>query len=514
MIDTAIPPKAGEELDWIVQFLAECSDDPVRFAREAFDLSEGVAQAFELEDWQLWVLEQVRDGLMDLNTAIQISIASGHGIGKSALVAILIIWAVSTMVDTKGVVTANTETQLKTKTWVEVAVWFRRFIGRDLFKMTATAIFSADPAHEKTWRIDMVPWSERNTEAFAGLHNYGKRIIVVCDEASAIPDAVHQVIEGALTDKDTQIIRLMAGNPTRSKGFFRETHRGGKFEKRWKSRQIDSRTVSFTNKEQIDKWVEDYGEDSDFVRVRVRGIFPRVDAESFIPGPLVEEASRREPERQAASYVIGVDVARGGTNFSVLFPRCGRDAKSVPAERYNGLDFNQLADKIVAMVNRLRATIVCVDGTGMGGGLVDILRARDLNVIDVHFGEGAAENRPELSGIRFANRRSELYGAARAWLQHGAIQACAPGAEDDMAAQLSGPHVGFVNRVEGVSLQLEQKETTKTRESIELDDADAFVCTFACNELDLTISVNQFGQLDKKVPNQFPDYDHITETVH
>jgi hypothetical protein len=40
------------------------------------------------------------------------------------------------------------------------------------------------PAHEKTWRIDAIPWNEHNTEAFAGLHNQGKRILVVFDEAS------------------------------------------------------------------------------------------------------------------------------------------------------------------------------------------------------------------------------------------------------------------------------------------------------------------------------------------
>ena len=35
---------------------------------------------------------------------------------------------------------------------------------------------------------------------------------------------------------------------------------------------IDSRTSQFTNQAQIAEWLEDYGEDSDFVRVRVRGL--------------------------------------------------------------------------------------------------------------------------------------------------------------------------------------------------------------------------------------------------
>jgi hypothetical protein len=70
-----------------------------------------------------------------------------------------------------------------------------------MFKMTATALFSMDPEHERTWRMDMVPWSERNTEAFAGLHNQGKRILLVFDEASAIPDLIWEVAEGASPTK-------------------------------------------------------------------------------------------------------------------------------------------------------------------------------------------------------------------------------------------------------------------------------------------------------------------------
>ena len=61
------------------------------------------------------------------------------------------------------------------------------------FDLTATAIFSNEPEHERTWRIDMVPWSEKNTEAFSGLHNKGKRVVLIFDEASAIPDVIWDV---------------------------------------------------------------------------------------------------------------------------------------------------------------------------------------------------------------------------------------------------------------------------------------------------------------------------------
>jgi hypothetical protein len=54
-------------------------------------------------------------------------------------------------------------------------------------------------------------------EAFAGLHNQGRRILVVFDEASAIPDLIWETTEGALTDEQTEILWLVCGNPTRER---------------------------------------------------------------------------------------------------------------------------------------------------------------------------------------------------------------------------------------------------------------------------------------------------------
>jgi hypothetical protein len=280
----------------LLEDLAALSGDPLEFVRYAFPWAEPgteLATSEGPEPWQVDLLSAIRDGLLTPERAIQQAIASGHGIGKSAFVSWLILWGISTFEDTRGVVTANTETQLKTKTWAELAKWYRMFIGRELFKLTATAIFSVDPAHERTWRIDMVRWSEHNPEAFAGLHNQGKRILVVFDEASAIHDVIWETTEGALTDRDTQIIWFVAGNPTKNTGRFRGCFDGPQA-RFWQTRAIDSRTVSFTNKEQIARWIEAYGEDSDFARVRVKGMFPRAGSMQFISSEIVAEAALRE----------------------------------------------------------------------------------------------------------------------------------------------------------------------------------------------------------------------------
>lgn len=486
----------------IVEELAAYSSDPLGFVFFAFPWGESgteLAGSSGPEDWQVEILTWLGEGLISVEQAIQLAVTSGHGVGKSALVSWVIWWAISTFEDTRGVVTANTENQLKTKTWVEVAKWYRLFIGRDLFRMTATAIFSMDPDHETTWRIDMVPWSERNTEAFAGLHNQGKRILVVFDEASAIPDLIWEVTEGAMTDKGTQIIWCAFGNPTKNTGRFRECFAGGKFAHRWRTRAVDSRTVSITDKDQLQRWIDDYGEDSDFVRVRVLGKFPRIDASSFIPLDVAREATLRPlPEENHSAVVLGVDVGRFGDDPSVIYPRRGADARSFQIEVYPSMDLMTLAGKVAAAAIRYNAVMVFVDEGGVGGGVVDRLRQLRIPVVGVDFGAGPDNTNP-LDGTRYGNKRAEIWGGMRTWLTTGCIPDTVPGLEQTVVDELTGPTYTMNTRE---AIILESKKDMRRRGIPSPNVADALACTFA-----LPVYEPKFGPLEQLKPHVAPDYD-------
>lgn len=448
--------------------IGSLTHDPEGFAYYAFPWGRGELAGCDGPDtWQRGVLREIGEALRSGDTsaaaAVRQAVASGHGIGKSALVAWIILWAMSTCPDTRGVVTANTEAQLKGKTWAELAKWHRLCLCGDWYDCTATALIAREPGHDKTWRMDMVPWSERNTEAFAGLHNQGRRVLLIFDEASAIPDIIWEVSEGALTDADTEIIWCAFGNPTRNTGRFRECF--GRFRHRWRTHQVDSRTAAMTNKTQIAEWIADYGEDSDFVKVRVRGVFPSAGERQFIPADLVAAARGRhltDPMFVHAPRVMGVDVARHGDDSSVITKRQG--LYCAPQLVYRDLSLTTLAGIVAREARDWRPDRIFVDGVGVGAGVVDILNDLGLPVTDAQAGAAALNPR------KYRNRRAEMWAQMRDWLRHGGIP-------DDpaLADDLTGLEYGYTV---GDALQLEKKEDMKKRGLASPDRADSLALTF------------------------------------
>lgn len=457
---------AAEKVE-MTKFLGSFTRNPRGFVLAAYEWGIGELENKYPDPWQLQLLDDIGNGLRTVNEVIQIAIASGHGIGKSALVSWLIQWSISTFEDTKGVVTANTESQLRLKTWAELAKWHRLFIGRDLFVYTATSYFSSDKDHEKTWRIDAVPWSEHNSEAFAGLHNQGKRIILIFDEASAIANSIWEVAQGALTDADTEIIWCAFGNPTRNSGKFYDCFHSEK--KLWLTKQIDSRKVAISNKTQLDKWIETYGENSDFVKVRVKGQFPSISDTQLISSDLIEKAMNlKYPPHAIANSerILAVDVARYGRDNSTLTRRQG--LALFEQRSFNGLDLMELADIVAKEINEYRPDATFIDVIGIGAGVVDRLRQLGYNVTGVNFASRAVDN------LRFANKRAEVHFAGKEWLEKGGLLPRSQELKEELAAiEYSYDEYG--------KMRIIPKDKIKELIGRSPDLADGFFLTFAHN---------------------------------
>ena len=462
-----------------LQAVEALRQDPLGFVRWAFPWGEGPLAGHDgPEAWQADVLDEIGRQLRanargEGSGPVRIAVASGHGVGKSALVAWLLLWASATVPSTRGVVTANTETQLKTKTWVELGKWHALVTTHDFAELGATSLASRLPVPEGAGRIDVVPWAAHNAEAFAGLHNKGSRILVVFDEASAIADAIWETAEGALTDAGTEIVWIAFGNPTRTSGrFFECFHR---FRARWHTQQVDSRAVSLTDRQQLARWVADYGEDSDFVRVRVRGQFPRAGSMQFIDSELVEHAMKRPVDpatHQLTPLVMGVDVARFGDDRSVIVLRRGLDARTWPMEKHQGLDLMTLAARVAERAAAEGVRAVFVDEGGIGAGVVDRLRQLGVPfVFGVHFGGKPEAWDAEGAKPKYANKRAEMWGNMKAWL----AQASLPD-DADLRADLCGCEYGYDG---SQAIQLEKKSDMKKRGLASPDIGDALALTFA-----------------------------------
>src|SRR5690606_20219849 len=117
---------------------------------------------------------------------------------------------------------------------------------------------------------------------------------------------------------------------------------------------------------------------------------------------------------------LGVDVGRFGNDPSVIYPRCGMDGRSRKIEIYLGLDTMQLAAKVATAYHSHKAELVFVDEGGVGGGVVDRLRMLRIPVIPVDFGSGAEGTNLD-DGTKYANKRAEIWGGVRNWLQRGGV---------------------------------------------------------------------------------------------
>lgn len=402
------------------------------------------------------------------------STVSGHGIGKSAMSAFIVDFIMSTRPFCKGVVTANTAPQLETKTWAEIAKWSNLLINSHWFKITTGrgAMKMVHVDHPESWRVDGLAWRETRAEAFAGQHAANSTSFYLFDEASSIPEAIFDTARGGLTDGEP--MQFLFGNGTKNSGYFFDTH--GRFKHRFITRNIDSREVEITNKDYLQEILDDYGEDSDTAKIRVRGMFPNKSMTQMIPTDLVKAARKRfvqwgplNPERTHA-LLMGVDIARFGDDKSVIYFRRGRDARSIPPIKFEKLSTDEMALQVIRYATEHGPDRIYVDGGGVGGGVVDILRALNVqNVFEVNFGSKA------FNSTDYRDQGTECWALMENWFKNGAS---IPD-DDEIEGQFTAREYGYIGENKKF---VEPKKEMKKRGMPSPDIADALALTFALPE--------------------------------
>lgn len=472
-----LPSREMVEQELLFRKAASFRKDPLGFVRWAYSWGQPgpLEKYFGPDAWQAEFLDELGKEVRKRNfdgvtpvMPIRFTTASGHGIGKSVLVAFLVNWILSTRPHSQGTVTANTFQQLSTRTWATIQTWTKRCKTGHWFEVTGSRMYHRN--FKESWFCSAQSCKEDNSEAFAGQHAANSTSFYVFDEASAVPDKIHEVAEGGLTDGEPMLFQF--GNPTRSRGAFHRVTFGIE-RNRWVVRCIDSRACKFSNKELIEQWRQDRGEESDFFRVRVLGLPPRADDAQFIDLERINEAQKRKVTvLDDEPLIAGVDLAWGGEDWNVVSFRRGRDARSIPPIRIPGEKTRDAAIMVVKLSDLLtngiksnKIKMMFIDSAGISGAIAS--RLWDLghrNVMEINFGADSPD-------VKYANMRAYMWGKMKDWLLAGAI--------DDnprLECDLTGPGYELDNKVR---IKLESKDDMKERGLDSPDDADALALTFA-----------------------------------
>ena len=460
--------------DWV----GSVAEDPLAFVLGAFPWGEPGTDLAEIDgpdEWQRQFLIELGDQIKarafngkDPVNPIRKAVSSGHGVGKSSVAAWMVCFIMSTRPKSHGTITANNYTQMQTKTWASVRKWMKMCITSHWFKVTMETVTHVD--HPEDWFCGLQSSKEENSEAFAGQHAAGGSSFYIFDEDSGIGNAVHTVAEGGLTDGEP--FEFLFGNCTQNSGHFYDAC-FGRMRSRWNPTIVDSRKSRFTNKEQIKEWAEDYGEDSDFFRVRVLGLPPSASDAQFIDQNRVLDAQKRSvvvlPDEP---LVAGADLAWGGGDDNVVRFRRGLDARSIPPIRIKG-EFtrdpgvltNRLADVLTRDYNGHQVSMLFLDSAGIAGPIASRLRQLGhKNVQEVNFGSDSPNNQRRYM-------RDHMWAEMKDWLLAGAIDK-----HPELEADLTGPGLRPDNKQR---IWLESKETMKKRGVDSPDDGDALALTFA-----------------------------------
>jgi hypothetical protein len=402
----------------------------------------------------------------------------------------------STRLGATIIVTANTEQQLRSRTWAELGKWMTLAINSHWFHKTATTVKPApwfQEALERDLKIDTgyyyaqaQLWSEENPDAFAGIHSsYG--VCLIMDEASGIPSPIYSVSEGFFSEPTSNRYWFTFSNPRRNTGPFYDSFNSKK--RFWQNVQIDSRTVEGTDQKLFQSMIEQYGEDSTVARVEVMGEFPSADDDTVIPLDLVRGAVERDVTLTANEPIVwGLDVARFGGDNSALCVRQGNTVLEIKS--FASMDLMQLCGVVKNRYDDCtvmeRPQEILVDVIGLGAGVVDRLREQNLPVRGVNVAEAPSTKK------NYLNLRAELWFAIKDWL---AQRDCRLPNDDELVSELAAPLYKYTSTGK---IKIESKDEMRKRGIKSPDKADALALTMASSAASFSGSESYFGYNFKK----------------
>ena len=405
----------------------------------------------------------------------RVAVRSAQDVGKSMVAARLACWWIAThaLGEAFVVTTAPTFKQ------VQAVLWREMRHAHSLGKL-------AGVMNETEWKISgrLVAFGRKpadyDPDGFQGIH--ARFVLVILDEAGGIPESLWDAAETLMANQGSRILAI--GNPDDPLSHFAKVSAPGSG---WHKIRVDGlESPNFTD-EAIPAgigelllsptWVEErrrsWGEDSPPFISKVRGEFPVDSDDVLIPLSQIRMAQERFEEFLAEDaskpVVLGVDIARYGSDETVIVARQGRTARIVG--RYRKQDTMATTGRIVRAIEDLGARTAFIDEVGIGAGVLDRLKEQHMRVKGLNAGRAARAHK------KYANARAEWCWRLRDAFEEGEI-ALDPEA-DELAGQLAG--IRYTYDSQGRCL-IESKEDMRSRGVASPDMADALMLAFSERE--------------------------------
>lgn len=254
-------------------------EEPLRFVQESFPWGvPGSAlkdvkglhphQIAVLENWRRFMQREhlPHQTVADLLVHKQ-AVASGHGAGLTTLGALAALWFVSCMPLARVILVGGTEAQTIMLATILHDYYMLLDPARDLHRRYDGRVASATMWGD----IEAVPAYAHIWKAMLANHwfNYDRPCLVIIDQASAVPEDVWNLAEKVVNGSRCGLMLAM-GQPLKSTGPFAACWRSPE----WTTHHVDIRKLPNIAQSVIERWQDEWGEDSDLFRTRVRGEFP------------------------------------------------------------------------------------------------------------------------------------------------------------------------------------------------------------------------------------------------
>jgi phage terminase large subunit len=350
---------------------------------------------------------QQMDFLLAIQNFDRVAAKSGKGVGKTASVTYAVYWFMCCFPPAKVICTAPTFPTLKTALWPEMAMWLNRSAIKNIFEHTEKKLYAVE--NPKYWFAE--PRTAKDQSSAQGAH--AENMLIIVDEASGIREEIFEAYDTTLTSKNNKFVLI--GNPIRVSGPFYDAF--NKYRHKWKTLTFNAEESPIVKPEQIEYYAEKYGIHHDLYMVNVKGEFPSGSPDSFLRLSDVHDAVERYDDISSVGEVeIGLDVARFGDDLTVLYWRRGYKVYQPKILPKNTIP--EAAQLVLDTVVEIRKTTgydkrikVKIDDSGVGGGVVDILkldREHNIEIVPVNFGGKGDDIYQNEASVMWGNLKSNL----------------------------------------------------------------------------------------------------------